>query len=109
MSKFKKLFSVWFQDDFVIEYVGEIINTEEYNKRAAEIREKRKANSYFLQIDAKRMIDAGPKGNVSRFINHSCDPNCFTRKWSVIDDVRIGIFAIRNILPGKVKFLFSLC
>lgn len=102
----KKLFSVWFQGDFVIEYVGEIINRKEYNKRAAEIREKRKANSYFLHLDSKRMIDAGPSGNVARFINHSCDPNCQMIKWSVNGDARIGIFAIRNILPGKAQISF---
>ena len=30
------------------------------------------------------MIDASAKGNLGRFINHSCDPNCRTEKVSII-------------------------
>ncbi len=41
------------------------------------------------------MIDAGPKGNNARFMNHSCDPNCITQKWSVNGDTRVGLFAIK--------------
>ena len=29
------------------------------------------------------IIDAGPKGNLARFMNHSCEPNCETQKWQV--------------------------
>ena len=47
------------------------------------------------------MIDAGPKGNLARYINHSCDPNCQTEPWIVNSDKRIGIFAIRDIMPDQ--------
>jgi len=47
-----------------------------------------------------RIIDAGPKGNYSRFMNHSCQPNCETQKWNVSGDIRIGLFAIDNIAAG---------
>jgi SET domain-containing protein len=47
-----------------------------------------------------RIIDAGPKGNLSRFINHSCDPNLITQKWTVNGDVRVGLFAVKNIPAG---------
>ncbi|GBO13631.1 Histone-lysine N-methyltransferase NSD3, partial [Araneus ventricosus] len=59
------------------------------------------SNYYFLYLDARRMIDAGPMGNYSRFINHSCDPNCEMRKWSVNGDARIGIFAVVDISAGR--------
>ena len=36
-------------------------------------------NYYNLTIDSNRMIDAGPKGNMARFMNHSCDSNCITQ------------------------------
>ncbi|GFS79563.1 histone-lysine N-methyltransferase NSD2 [Nephila pilipes] len=81
--------------DFVIEYVGEIITHEEYRKRSNEKGES--SNYYFLYLDSRRMIDAGPMGNYSRFINHSCGPNCEMIKWSVNGDARIGIFALRDI------------
>jgi len=56
---------------------------------------------YFLTIDAKEVIDASRKGNIARFINHSCDPNCVTQKWSVLGEDRIGIFAKRDIEAGE--------
>ena len=50
---------------------------------------------------AYRVIDAGPKGNLSRFMNHSCDPNLETQKWNVNGDVRVGLFALSDIKEGR--------
>lgn len=36
---------------------------------------------YFLTLDSSECIDARRKGNLARFINHSCNPNCKTEKW----------------------------
>ncbi|PNH03875.1 Histone-lysine N-methyltransferase SETD2 [Tetrabaena socialis] len=48
-------------------------------------------------------IDARRKGNTSRLINSSCDPNCETQKWhdASTGEVRVGIFATRDIPPGE--------
>jgi len=54
-----------------------------------------------------RIIDAGPKGNYSRFMNHSCQPNCETQKWNVNGDVRIGLFALVDIVAGESRVIFS--
>ncbi|KAL6899053.1 hypothetical protein ACP4OV_005711 [Aristida adscensionis] len=43
------------------------------------------------------VIDACTKGNLGRFINHSCSPNCRREKWMVNGEVCIGIFAMRSI------------
>jgi SET domain-containing protein len=50
-------------------------------------------NFYNMTMDSSRMIDAGPKGNSARFINHFCNPNCDTQKWTVNRDARVGLFA----------------
>lgn len=50
----------------MIEYVGEVIDDEEYERRLKVKHEDKDENYYFLTIDSTRIIDAGPKGNVSR-------------------------------------------
>eukprot|EP01119_Soliformovum_irregulare_P020388 TRINITY_DN6594_c0_g1_i1.p1 TRINITY_DN6594_c0_g1~~TRINITY_DN6594_c0_g1_i1.p1 ORF type:complete len:439 (+),score=74.60 TRINITY_DN6594_c0_g1_i1:653-1969(+) len=64
---------------FVIEYVGEIISPKEAKKRAPQYDRNRCSYLYDLDfaVDKKSCysIDAYGYGNVSRFINHSCDPN----------------------------------
>lgn len=47
-----------------------------------------------------RVIDAGPKGNLARFANHSCEPNMKTQKWYVNGNWRVGLFAVQDIQPG---------
>lgn len=34
------------------------------------------------------------QGNLGRFINHSCDPNCETQKWVVHGELAIGLFTL---------------
>uniref|UniRef100_A0A3B3R460 Histone-lysine N-methyltransferase NSD3 n=1 Tax=Paramormyrops kingsleyae TaxID=1676925 RepID=A0A3B3R460_9TELE len=83
--------------DFVLEYVGELIDSEECRLRIKRAHESRVTNFYMLTLTKDRVIDAGPKGNFSRFMNHSCSPNCETQKWTVNGDVRIGLFALCDI------------
>ncbi|KAG8256639.1 Histone-lysine N-methyltransferase, H3 lysine-36 and H4 lysine-20 specific [Homalodisca vitripennis] len=92
--------------DFVIEYVGEMIDEEEYKKRLSHMHENNEENFYFLTIDKDRMLDAGPKGNVARFMNHSCQPNCETQKWTVNGDTRVGLFALCDI-PANSELVFN--
>ncbi|XP_044753544.1 uncharacterized protein LOC123312969 [Coccinella septempunctata] len=91
---------------FVIEYVGEIIDDEEYQRRITRMHQQKDENYYFLTIDKDRMLDAGPKGNVARFMNHSCQPNCETQKWTVNGDTRVGLFAIEDI-PADSELTFN--
>ncbi|XP_011300581.1 histone-lysine N-methyltransferase NSD2 [Fopius arisanus] len=86
---------------FIIEYVGEVIDEAEYKRRLHRKKEMRNENYYFLTIDNFRTIDAEPKGNLSRFMNHSCQPNCETQKWTVNGDTRIGLFALKDIDKGE--------
>lgn len=50
-----------------------------------------------MKLSAKEIIDPTLKGNMAWFINHSCDPNCWTEKWNVLGEVGIGIFAHKDI------------
>ncbi|KAJ8285951.1 hypothetical protein GJAV_G00032840 [Gymnothorax javanicus] len=83
--------------DFVTEYVGELIDSEECKQRIKHAHENHVTNFYMLTLTKDRVIDAGPKGNFSRFMNHSCSPNCETQKWTVNGDVRIGLFTLCDI------------
>jgi len=89
------------QGEFVNEYVGELIDEEECRLRIKRAHENSVTNFYMLTVTKDRIIDAGPKGNYSRFMNHSCNPNCETQKWTVNGDVRVGLFALCDIPAGK--------
>ncbi|XP_077465484.1 histone-lysine N-methyltransferase, H3 lysine-36 specific-like [Stigmatopora argus] len=91
---------------FVSEYVGELIDEEECRARIRHAQEKDIFNFYMLTLDKDRIIDAGPKGNQARFMNHSCQPNCETQKWTVNGDTRVGLFALQDI-PKGVELTFN--
>ncbi|CAI8025463.1 Histone-lysine N-methyltransferase SETD2 [Geodia barretti] len=55
----------------------------------------------FVMEYCGEILDATQKGNNSRFINHSCDPNCETQKWTVQGKLRIGFFTVRDIQEGE--------
>lgn len=54
-----------------------------------------------MELDNGLFVDGKFKGSNSRFINHSCDPNCELQRWVVKGRPRIGIFALRDIAPGE--------
>ena len=59
----------------IIEYVGEIISAEEADRRYDDHRMERH-QTYLFSLDDGRCIDGQVGGNMARFINHSCEPNC---------------------------------
>ncbi|XP_016353617.1 histone-lysine N-methyltransferase, H3 lysine-36 and H4 lysine-20 specific-like isoform X3 [Sinocyclocheilus anshuiensis] len=94
---------------FVNEYVGEVIDEEECRARIKHAQENNIGNFYMLTLDKDRIIDAGPKGNEARFMNHSCQPNCETQKWTVNGDTRVGLFALTDIPAGtELTFNYNL-
>ncbi|XP_008048621.1 histone-lysine N-methyltransferase, H3 lysine-36 and H4 lysine-20 specific [Carlito syrichta] len=95
--------------EFVNEYVGELIDEEECRARIRHAQEHDITNFYMLTLDKDRIIDAGPKGNYARFMNHCCQPNCETQKWSVNGDTRVGLFALSDIKAGtELTFNYNL-
>uniref|UniRef100_UPI00398E5B1C histone-lysine N-methyltransferase NSD3 isoform X3 n=1 Tax=Pristiophorus japonicus TaxID=55135 RepID=UPI00398E5B1C len=94
---------------FVTEYVGELIDEEECRNRIKHAHETNITNFYLLTLTKDRIIDAGPKGNYSRFMNHSCNPNCETQKWTVNGDTRVGLFALSDVrAESELTFNYNL-
>ncbi|KAL2079889.1 hypothetical protein ACEWY4_023682 [Coilia grayii] len=89
------------QGSFICEYVGELISDAE-----ADVRED---DSYLFDLDNKDgevyCIDARYYGNISRFINHLCDPNIIpVRVFMLHQDLRfprIAFFSSRDIYTGQ--------
>ena len=50
----------------MIEYVGEMIDEAEYQRRMRRKYERKDENYYFLAIGKDRILDSGTKGNVAR-------------------------------------------
>lgn len=63
-----------------MEFVGEILNHKEYRSRVKQYAKEKNVHSYFMALKPDEILDATYKGNHSRFINHSCNPNCETQK-----------------------------
>lgn len=87
--------------DFIMEYVGEVLNSAQFEKRASDYSNDKNRHHYFMALRSDCVIDATIKGNISRFINHSCDPNAETQKWTVNGELRIGFFASKAIAAGE--------
>ncbi|XP_054709302.1 histone-lysine N-methyltransferase SETD2-like [Uloborus diversus] len=78
---------------FVIEYVGEVLSRHGFKQRVKEYAREKSNHYYFMALKSDEIIDATKKGNLSRFMNHSCNPNCETQKWTCNGELRIGFFA----------------
>ncbi|KAL0916721.1 hypothetical protein M5K25_014254 [Dendrobium thyrsiflorum] len=86
---------------FVVEYVGEVIDDALCEQRLWDMKRRGDQNFYMCEIRKDFTIDATFKGNFSRFLNHSCDPNCKLEKWQVDGETRVGVFALRTIQNGE--------
>ncbi|GAB1600835.1 uncharacterized protein LOC115232341 [Argonauta hians] len=86
---------------FVMEYVGEVLDYRQFKNRTKQYAKNGQEHYYFMSLNADEVIDATYRGNKSRFINHSCDPNCETQKWTVNGMLRIGFFTKKLITAGQ--------
>ncbi|XP_078454201.1 histone-lysine N-methyltransferase SETD2 isoform X4 [Lampetra planeri] len=91
---------------FVLEYCGEVLDYKEFKTRAKEYARNKNIHFYFMALKNEEIIDATLKGNCSRFMNHSCDPNCETQKWTVNGQLRVGFFS-RRLVPAGTELTFD--
>jgi SET domain-containing protein len=80
----------------LFEYVGEVITWEEALRRHPHD-PSQPDHTFYFHIDDTHVIDGAYGGNSSRFINHSCKPNCEA------DEVegRVFVRTLRSIKPGE--------
>ncbi|XP_023546017.1 histone-lysine N-methyltransferase ATXR7 isoform X1 [Cucurbita pepo subsp. pepo] len=88
-------------EDFVIEYVGELIRPRISDIRERQYEKMGIGSSYLFRLDDGYVVDATKRGGVARFINHSCDPNCYTKVITVEGQKKIFIYAKRHISAGE--------
>src|ERR1700720_152312 len=79
----------------IINYAGEKISNRESLKR--ELRYIKLGHIWCFKLTNRTVIDAGVGGNIARFINHSCRPNCYVH----IEKGTIWIRAARTIRKGE--------
>nr|XP_046254357.1 histone-lysine N-methyltransferase SETD2 isoform X2 [Scatophagus argus] len=85
---------------FVLEYCGEVLDHKEFKTRVKEYARNKNIHYYFMSLRNNEIIDATLKGNCSRFMNHSCEPNCETQKWTVNGQLRVGFFTTKAVSAG---------
>jgi len=81
----------------IIEYTGERLTHDEADERCSDDESMRRHHTFLFAVDDKWCIDGGRGGNESRYINHSCEPNCEV----VISRRRVFVHALRDIEPGE--------
>ena len=79
----------------IIDYAGELVRTKDVHER--EVRYLKQGRLWVYRVDRLWSRDAAVGGNIARFINHSCTPNC----WTEIVNKTIWIRASRRIEPGE--------
>ena len=82
----------------IVDYAGELVK----NGKACDAREQRYLDEgcvWVFRINRAWSRDAFFGGNVARFINHACEPNCWV---DVVEKTKtIWIRASRTIYPGE--------
>uniref|UniRef100_A0A3Q3W306 [histone H3]-lysine(36) N-trimethyltransferase n=1 Tax=Mola mola TaxID=94237 RepID=A0A3Q3W306_MOLML len=90
----------FYLNTFVLEYCGEVLDHKEFKTRVKEYARNKNIHYYFMSLKNNEIIDATLKGNCSRFMNHSCEPNCETQKWTVNGQLRVGFFTTKAVTVG---------
>lgn len=79
----------------IIDYAGQKISNRE--SAAREARYLKHGHIWCFKLNNRWVRDASVGGNLARFINHACKPNCYTR----IVGETIWICASRTIRKGE--------
>jgi SET domain-containing protein len=83
------------RETFVVEYKGQKISAAESDRR--ERRYLARGRIWCFKMSGRTARDAAFGGNLGRYVNHSCRPNCYS---DIVGD-RIWIRALRDIERGE--------
>ncbi|KAI9799706.1 MAG: hypothetical protein M1825_004441 [Sarcosagium campestre] len=86
---------------FIFEYIGDVINEANFRRRMVNYDQEGIKHFYFMSLQKGVFVDATKRGNLGRFCNHSCNPNCYVDKWVVGEKLRMGIFTERRVKAGE--------
>jgi len=88
------------EGEYIVEYRGEKITKAESERRAlsqqARGQKNRSGQVYIFELNKRYDLDGNKPGNVARFANHSCEPNCEAVNYRG----RIWFVAVKDISPG---------
>ncbi|XP_030546348.1 histone-lysine N-methyltransferase ATXR3 [Rhodamnia argentea] len=103
-------------DDFVVEFLGEVYPTWKWFEKQDGIRSLQKNNKdpapefYNIYLERPKgdadgydlvVVDAMHKANYASRICHSCRPNCEAKVTAVDGQYQIGIYSVRKIQYGE--------
>ena len=83
------------EDVHIVEYKGQLVTQAEAARR--ERRYLPRQRIWLFTIDRRHARDAAFGGNIARYINHACRPNCYVE----IEGRHIWIRASRDIRKGE--------
>lgn len=83
------------EDTRIVEYKGELVSQAEGWRR--ELRYLPRQRIWIFVVNDRWVRDAAIGGNIARYINHACNPNCYTD----IVGRTIWILAARRIRKGE--------
>jgi len=83
------------KDTRIVEYKGQLVRQAEAWRR--EQRYLQRHRIWIFNIDERWARDAAFGGNIARYVNHACRPNCYVE----IDGRAIWIVSSRRIRAGE--------
>ncbi|KAF5186081.1 Histone-lysine n-methyltransferase atxr3 [Thalictrum thalictroides] len=104
------------QDDFVVEFLGEVYPAWKWFEKQDGIRSFQKNNKdpapefYNIYLERPKgdrdgydlvVVDAMHKANYASRICHSCDPNCEAKVTAVDGQYQIGVYTLKAIRHGE--------
>ncbi|KAJ8906395.1 hypothetical protein NDN08_002888 [Rhodosorus marinus] len=87
--------------EYVVEYIGELVRNSVADSRERMYQRLGMGDSYMFRVSEEAVVDATRNGALSRYINHSCEPNVDARIIEVQKEPKIVFYSKRRLAPGE--------